>query len=386
MDRSVPGADRVADWLVQVAPADPQTHLTAALIYEKTFDTNDLERSLNEYEAAAALSPYDYMRWLDLGKARGLNGDTDGARAAYARAVELAPNYALVQWAYGNSLIRAGDSSDGFALLAMAAAGNAEYAKPAATTGLQIFDGDITKLRQELGDTATTNAALAALLTSQKRFDEAYEAWSRIAVDARIEKYKQLGSSLIDQMTTSKRFAPAAMIAADLQPNLIEKPFIGQVLNGDFENGVKLRRAPLFEWQIAEGSQPQVGLAEGQSHSGRYSLFVLFNTFASADFRDISQTVAVEPAAEYEFEIFYRSDLKTPASLRWAIVDAVTGEPIAGTPYIVPAAEWTPIRARFTVPRGSDGVIIRLEREGCAGPSCPMNGKLSFDDISLKRL
>ena len=111
----------------------------------------------------------------------------------------------------------------------------------------------------------------------------------------------------------------------------------------------------------------------------------MFNTFTTAAFRDVSQTVAVVPGAEYEFEVFYRSDLKTPASLKWEVTDATTTQPIAGTPYIVPVAEWTSLKARFTVPAGTDGVIIRLAREGCAGPACQMNGKLSFDDLSLRR-
>jgi tetratricopeptide (TPR) repeat protein len=270
MDMGSPGADRVADWLTAVGPGDPQTHLTAALVYERTFDPNDLVRSLSEYEAAAALSPFDYLRWLDLGKARGLSGDDEGARQAYARADELAPNYAAVQWAYGNSLIRSGDLKEGFALTARAAAANSDYSRPAVTAALQIFDGDLGQVRDALGDTDNTNAALAATLASGRRFDEASEEWSKLSTENRTEKFRPLGLWLIDQMANAKTFRPAVRIATDLQPNEAERPVVGQVLNGGFEDGVKLRNAPLFEWQIAAGEQPQIGLAEGQTHSGRY--------------------------------------------------------------------------------------------------------------------
>jgi len=385
MNAGSPGAARIADWLTAVAPGDPQTHLTAALVYEKTFDANDMERSLSEYETAAALSPFDYLRWLDVGKARGLNGDDEGSRQAYARAAELAPNYASVEWAYGNSLIRSGDLTGGFSLIAKAAAGNADFSKPAVTTALQIFDGNAGQVREALGDTDTINAALAATFVSGKRFEDALQAWSKLSPDAKADKFHPLGSRLIDQMADGKQFRAAARIAVDLRPNEAERPVVGQVLNGGFEDGVKLRNAPLFEWQIATGDQPQIGLAEGQTHSGRYSLFILFNTFSTAAYRDVSQTIAVEPGAEYELEVFYRSDLKTPSLLKWEVVDAATTQPISGTPYIVPAADWTPLKAKFTVPAVTDGVTIRLTREGCGGPACQMNGKLSFDDISLKR-
>lgn len=386
MDTNAPGADRVADFLMSVAPGDPQTHLTAALIYEKTFDTNDLARSLAEYEAAASLSPFDYMRWLDLGKARGLNGDDVGALKAYARAAELAPNYASVQWAYGNSLLRSGNVEDGFALIAKAAASNPDLSKPAVTMALQVFDGDLGQVRAALGDNDNTNSALAAMLASERRFNEAAEEWSKLSPENRTGKLRPFGMWLIDQMANGKQFRSAARIVADLQSSEAERPVVGQVADGGFENGVKLRNAGLFEWQIGAGEHPQIGLAEGQSHSGRYSLFVLFNTFSTAAFRDVSQTVAVEPGAQYELEVFYRSDLKTPALLKWEVADAGSTQAIAATPILVPIADWTSMKAVFTVPSGTDGVVIRLARDGCAGPSCPMNGKLSFDDISLRRL
>src|SRR5262249_10486400 len=153
----------------------------AARIYQKTFDTGDLERSLNEYEMAAALSPYNYLVWADLGKARSLNGDPDGAEAAYAHALQLAPNYAAVQWVYGNSLIRKGKTDEGFSLVAKAALSNPEYSQPAVTTALQISDNDVGGVRQSLGDTDVTNSALASVLSSGMHFEESFAAWSKLS-------------------------------------------------------------------------------------------------------------------------------------------------------------------------------------------------------------
>jgi tetratricopeptide (TPR) repeat protein len=386
VDPRVPGIERVADWLTDASPGDPQTHLTAALVYERTLEPKDLAHALSEYETAAALAPHDYTRWLDLGKARAFSGDDEGARQAYARALELAPNYSSVQWAYGNFLIRSGDVEKGFELIGTAAAANGEYARPAVTTASQILDGDASRVRVALGDNENINAALALMLASSGRFDEAADAWTRLPADAKTSKLRSLGSALIDQMTAAKKFRAAARIAADLEPNENEKPVIGQVQNGGFESGVKPRNAPLFQWQITDGAHPQIGLAQGQTHGGVNALFMLFNTFETAAFRDISQTVAVEPGAEYELELYYRSDLKTPAALRWDVADAATGQPLTDTPVIAAVSEWTPLKARFRVPADSDGITIRLVRSGCAGPACQMTGKLMFDDVSLRRL
>ena len=292
LDIKRPEFKPVADWLVQLAPGDPQTHLTAARIYQKTFDSGDLDRSLNEYETAAALSPYNYFNWIDLGKARSLNGDTDGAQAAYAKALQLAPNYAAVQWIYGNSLIRQGKTDEGFTLIAKAAAANSDYSQPAVTTALQIFDNDIGQVQRNLGDTDVTNAALASALASQMHFDEAYAAWSKLPDSNKSSKFKKLGENLIEKFAAARKFQLAANVASNISAGESEKPVIGQVSNGGFEAGVKIKDANLFEWQIAEGAQPQIAQSGTDTHGGKLNLWMIFDTFEAGAFRTVSQTAS----------------------------------------------------------------------------------------------
>lgn len=386
IDIERPEARLVADPLIQMSPDDPQTHSAAARIFEKTFDANDLTRSLGEYGIATGLSPNNYLFWLDLGKARDGSGDQSGAEVALHRALDLAPNYAAVQWAYGNSLIRHGKTDEGFALVAKAATSGREYSSPAVAMALQIFDGDTAQVRRVLGDTPETNAGLASVLAAQTRYDDAAEAWVKLAADDKRSKYKQMGDKLAEQLAAAKKFNLAARVTADLVAEGGQKPLLGEINNGGFENGVKLRSAGIFEWQIAEGATPQIGLSEGEKHAGRFSLSMSFNTIEPAAFRPVTQTVAVVPGAAYEFEAFYRSDLKTMAAFKWEIGDGATGVAIASTAAITPAADWTPLKVKFTVPAGSDGVVIRFVREGCAGGTCAAGGKLSFDDLSIKRL
>jgi tetratricopeptide (TPR) repeat protein len=384
LDTSRPETKIVADWLTQVAPADPQTHYGAAIVFEKTMDAEDLNRSLNEYEQATALSPDNFLMWLALGKSRNLNGDADGALAAFRRASELAPNYSQVQWILGNTLVRRGQLDEGFAFISKAAASNTDYAGPAASIAFQMFDGDIARVREKLGDNNVTNAALASILAEQQRYDDAVAVWDVVA-DKRSSQRK-LGESLAAKLAAAGRFRLAAHVLSDLAESDAEKPVVGEVVNGGFEDGVKQKNAGLFEWQIADGGQPQIGLAEGQAHGGKYNLWFMFNSFEAAAFRSASKTVPIEPGAEYEFEMFYRSDLKTSATLKWEIADAGSTFAIASTSAMVPAAEWTPLRVRFRAKPDTDGITIRLARDGCAGPSCPINGKLSVDDFSLRRL
>lgn len=385
LETDKPETRLVAPWLASVSPSDPRTHLAAALAFERSFDMSDVARALSEYEAAAALSPEDHFNWLSVGRSRGLNGDAAGAATAYGRALQLAPNYASVQWAYGNALVRQGQLGDGFAYLAKAAAANPDYSRPAAVTALQILSGDIDAARSSLGESDVIAAALAAALASQQRFDDAAAMWAKLPLEKRASEFAKVGELMSDQLLKAKQFGYAARVAADRWPN-DDKPSVGRLTNAGFESEVKMRGASFFEWQISEGAQPQIGLAEGQSFAGRSNLFLLFNSFESAAFRTVAQTVAVEPNAEYELRFHYRSDLKSVAALKFEAVNACDLTVIASTDQMSPVAEWTAMSVRFKGPSGCDAVIIRLNREGCAGPTCPMSGKVSLDEFSLVRL
>src|SRR6476620_1782957 len=60
----------IAEFAVGLGPSDSQTHYTHATMLEKTFLPEDFSQALREYETAAALSPSNYLLWVDLGKAR----------------------------------------------------------------------------------------------------------------------------------------------------------------------------------------------------------------------------------------------------------------------------------------------------------------------------
>jgi tetratricopeptide (TPR) repeat protein len=383
IDPQRPEAPLIADWLTGFAPDDPQAHLLAGTVFERTFEPGDLERALFEYETAAALSPNNYLNWLSLGKVRSLYGDTEGSFAAYRRALDLAPNYAIVHWVFGNALVRDGQTSEGFAMIAKAAAANPVYLRPAIDTALQIFEGEIGQVLGALGDTEQINAGLAAALGAAKRFDEAYEAWNRLPAEAKLNEYEDLGESLAGSFIEAGKFRSAIGVRADLTEE--PKPAIGSVTNGGFESQIKSRDARVFDWNISDGSHPQIGLSDGTKRTGQYSLLLLFNSLESANMRTIDQVVAVEPGGAYDLGLFYRSDIKSAAILRWEVIDAISSTRVGVSAPLSPAAEWTSVTIPFKAPEAADAVRIRLIREGCNGPVCQMNGRISFDDISLRK-
>lgn len=377
------GYKEVAEFALNLAPNDPQTHYTLAIFNEKVFTPENLQKSLAEYEQAAALAPNDYRVWLGLGKARERSGDAAGAELALRKSLELAPNYALVQWTLGNILLRQGKTSEAFAELQKAAEGDIKYAAPTVSTAGQIFDGDLAQIRQNIGTSSQINFALVTYLANQKRFDEALEIWNSLPSEEKKTVFKDSGKQFFAQMLAAGKYRNALQIQNQISEADGEAPALGKIFNGGFENEVAAAKSDIFVWQIADGTNPQIGFDDAQKHGGTRSLVIIFNSLDGKEFRQISQSVAVESNKKYTLEFFYKSALKTSSTLKWEIIDASNGNLLAATEGIAADSDWTKLQTEFTAPENTEAVMLRLARDTCQSSICPITGKVWFDDFNL---
>lgn len=375
----------VAEWSVALAPRDPQTHFALAVFAEKNFAPEDLARSLEEYERAVALAPNDFRLWLALGKARERGGDAAGAELALRKSLSLAPNYSFVQWTLGNQLLRQGKTAEAFAEIRAAADGDPNYRAPAVSTAWQIFDGELESVRQNLGDSVNISFALTSFLAKQKRFAEAAQIWKSLPFESKKTDYKADGELLLTAMLAEKKYREALQIQQSLSGYQDAENFaVGRIFNGNFEMPLARENTRVFDWQIADGAQPQIGPNNEQKHGGATSLFFIFNSSDGKDFRQVSQIVAVESNRQYSFEFYCKSELKTAATLRWEISDAADGKVLAVVNPIAAVADWTQTGAEFTTAATTEAVVVRLVREECKLSLCPITGKVWFDDFQLK--
>jgi len=377
-------AKEVAEFSIALAPNDPQTHYALAVLNERTFLAKDLSESLAEFERATALAPHDFRLWLALAKARERNGDAAGAELAARRALALAPNYAQVQWMLGNILLRRGKIEEAFAEIRRAAESNDSYRSPAVTTAWQIFGGDAAQVKQNLCGSDSLKSALAVFLARQKRFEEAMEIWNTLPAESKTASpFKEDGEELLRVTTEAKKFRFALQIQTQIYETDAGNFAIGKISNGGFETDVKRERASVFDWQIADGAQPQIGFDDREKRDGARSLVIVFNSSDGKDFRPILQMTAIESAGKYVFEIFYKSNLKTSAALRWEIVDAADNKVLATANLAPNSADWTNLKTEFLVPETTQAVMVRLAREPCKSIICPISGKVWFDDFSI---
>lgn len=374
----------VAALLVEWAPDDPRAHFVSAVLHEKTFMPEDQPISLAEFEKAVMLAPHNYIYWLELGKARERSGDQAGAEKILRRALELSPNNAQVRWSLGNSLLRQGRSDEAFAEIRAAVAADGKFTNPAAAMAWQIFDGDMEMVRRTIGDSAALNAALAGILVNQKRLDEAFAIWTALPAEDKRVAHREMSNSFFIQLIDAKKYRLAAEVYTAALAEDGEKAVPGSLIDGGFEGNLKPQNPAFFEWHVAEGSKPQVGVDNVQKHSGERSLVLVFNSPDGKDFRSVAQTVAVEPGRSYQFELFYKTDLKADKTLKWDVSATADHKVIASTDAVAAVSDWASQRVTFTVPAGVEAVTIRLARAGC-GPagSCPISGRIWFDDLKL---
>lgn len=376
-------ARTMVDYAVALGPDDPQTHFAAGVVYQGSFEQEDAARSLSEFELTAQLSPHNFVSWIELAKAHGRAGDNEKTLVALERALKLAPNYADVHWAYGNALIRANDVERANEHLRRAIDGKRELTGAAVNLLMQLYDADVAQVRHALGNEADQNAAIAYYLARAGRMDDAAGVWNAIpAATRRDPAFAERSANLAESFRKAKKFRFFLSAIADNRNEMVEA---GTVFNGGFESAVKLRDVPPYDWTLGRGDEPQIALSGGQKRSGATSLLMVFNITQGSDFRGISQYVAVEPGQEYDFEAFYKAELKALGTMRFEILDASTLTPLVASTAFLGQTDWVPVRTSFRVPSETDGVIIQLARTGCTSSICPANGRVWLDDISIRR-
>jgi len=380
-------ADRVdmIPVLTSLGPDDPQTHFTAAVLLDKTFEPEDAARSLEEFKKAAQLSPNNYLVVLALAKAYDRAGDRGNADEMFRRARELAPNYSDVKFAYANFLLRGENhEKEAFELLADAARSRAEYAASAAILALESAGQNVGEARRLLGDAPSARAALAIYLLTKDRVEDAADLWASLPSELKTGQLRPDGEKLAAKLIEKHQYRLAVNVLNDLGtgPQLAADT----VTNSGFEGGVGGDASSIFNWKIDAGSTPQIALAD-QAHSGKVSLFFVFDSKRADAFREVKQTVAVEPGSRYRLSAFYKTELRAAddVTMHLVVTSAATSAAIAASRSFALNAEWAEASAEFEVPSDTDGIVIRLVRDDCRSPICPLSGKLWLDDVTLTK-
>ena len=378
-------AFETAEAAARLAPDDPLAHLTLARLYRVDFDPEELPRALAEYERASALATNDYLVWMEMGRARAASGDVEGGVAALRRAVALAPYYAEPRWHLGNALLRAGRDDEAFAELRRAADADPERYRPQTfNLAWQVYNQNMPRVIKAVGNTPAARAQLVGVLVGRNRLDDALAVWSSLSAQERREQ-AEAGAGLARTLYDHGQYHRALQVFGEAGGQGVAPEAVS---NGGFELDIGQPGSQLFQWQVTAAPSAQVALDTRAAHGGRRSLRLLFNAAGQVDFRNVWQMVAVQPSTRYRLTYFVRTDdLRSAATLTVVIGDAASETPALGQSAPVPTGtnDWQQAAVEFMTAAKTEAVIVRLVRAGCPEESCPIFGKIWYDDFDLQR-
>lgn len=374
-----------AQTAARLSPDDPLARWALATVGHRGTGENNLQSAINEYQRAVSLSPRDFRLWTDLGRAQEQAGNMEESEKALRRAVELAPYYSWPRWHLGNFLLRRARYDEALTELRRVAESDPSKRGAVFDYAWMIYGGDVNAISGVLGDSPPVRAEFIAYLLGRKRLTEALQIWSGFSSEQKKE-YETTGKMLVDNLVAQNRYRMALNFLRDVSDEKAGFE-VGKIANGSFEGPVAQEGGGLFAWNVPSSLQARASLDPGKPHDGNLSLRISFNASEPLDV-NISQLVAVEPAASYRLTFYIRtSGLKSAAAPVVKVISAVDKSRIAESAQ-APAGEndWQKISIDFKAPADVDGIILSISRAACAaeGAVCPIFGTVWYDDFNLQ--
>lgn len=369
-------------------------------------ESADAGRALTDVAWAVRLAPADYRNWLALGRALDRTGargrdlpadlrgdlplDETAARAAFTRALALAPNYFETHWALGNHLLRSGGDRDAAFRQMRAALAVRPGAFPL------IFDyawssyrGDAAAIADALAPSPEVLARMAILLVRRNQPQAGLDLWARLAAPG-----PQEGREFANSLIALGRYAEAYRIWQSIElPDRPSPDDDSLLANGDFEERVALHStAPFHEWRIQPGTGVRVTLDRQDPYAGSQSLRVSFKLESNQAATIASQTIPALPNRSYCLRFFLRTKGLMSLSLpRLELLDPAAerdlgrsgGAYAATPPFPAELAEWGEQSLRVRTGPATAALTVRLQRPPCADPFCAIEGRIWLDSLSL---
>src|SRR6267143_1261856 len=285
--------------------------------------TGNLNESVQSYENATRLSPYDAHFWSDLGAAYDWAGRTNDALSAFKRAIKLFPNSPEINWRFANFSFRAHKPPEALRSLQVVLAGNGpaqrdvfRLAVSATRDNRVILEMlplrssvffDYLNFKMGAGDVMAAEQVWLRLLQLKLPFDlpQAFPY-----LDALI------------QHREPDRLVAAWSALAERFPSQIGPLVKGSnlVANGSFEHDI-LNGG--LDWREVRVGGVVVSLDSQDAFEGTRALRIQFNGERNLDYGHVFQYVAVQPNRRYQFSGAIRvKGITTDSGPRFQVFDA----------------------------------------------------------------
>lgn len=381
------GKRNPADWerATKIEPGNAAYWYQLGLYEEWDFEHGNVHEAILDFERGTRLNPRSYRLWAALASAYEASGQDQRARLAYQKAQAAFPVSAEMAWEFGSFLLRRGKPEQAAqeirrALLnrpQLAASAVSQFWKAGVGIGT-IFDDVLPARRKDY-------LSAFQYFVSQQDTDAALTSWGKVAgLGPKVPLHASLDfiGHLIDlhRVGDAERVWQQALHLAEMPGETQSGGSL--VFNGGFER-------PLvnggFGWRWIPAGGTGLDLVGDVTHGGSRSARVTFDGTANVDFRGLLQAVAVQPARQYSFSAYMRTDsISTDSGPRFVLrscADPV--QQFAKTPAMTGTHPWTKVQASFTAGAGVNCVEIVLRRVPSQMFDNKILGTAWVDDVRL---
>jgi Tfp pilus assembly protein PilF len=349
------------------------------MIHQRLAQPTDAIRDL---ESAIELRRRDYLLWLELGRARQVVNDTDGALSAFHESVRLAPYSVSPRWQLGNLLLRAGRTDEAFAELRRAAAGDPDLLPIVFDLAWNAYRGNASAVEHAIQlEQQRDKIALAHFLLKHGSPAEAV-ALFKSTDNVTAAQTSELTAALL----TTKRFYEAY----EVWSGKAYQEGLGAITNGGFEQQLATGDGG-FGWQLTDRQAAvRAALDTSETRSGKQSLLLEFSGLSNPGSPLLSQLVLVEGQTTYQLRFAARTQKLVAGGLPVVViadVDTKDGSVLGqSAPILGRGDEWHDYNLSFKTGKTTTAMRITVQRQSCGQQPCPALGHLWLDDFSLRKL
>jgi thioredoxin-like negative regulator of GroEL len=367
---------------VYKTPADPEAHSGRALVL---LNTGEIDGALTEYELAVAHRPRDYFLWLELGRARDMNNDGEGALKALEQSASLAPQYAEPHWQLGNVLFRAGRQEEAFKEMRLAAMSDLTLLPNLIDLSWGASNGDPLAVEQIIRpERASWRIALAKYFLKRGRPTEAL-AHFRLGGGVSAED----SQTLLNQFIAAGRYREAHEVWLEDTVDGASSLDGALLIDGGFENSIS-RANSGFGWQVPGDTQYlSVSLDPNIKVTGQQSIRLDFKGESNPLQSILTQMVLVDPDTAYRLSFQVRVDEIISGGLPFIVVTEPGKKEATAlaqsAPFQQPSGEWQQYTIDLKTGKATSALLITLRRQNCSSSPCPIFGHLWLDDFILQK-
>jgi tetratricopeptide (TPR) repeat protein len=338
------------------------------------------------YKKAIALNPDATEAWLDLATAYELDGNFDGARAAYLQAKKSYPGSADVFWRYGNFLLRRGQQIEAYTELRRAIEADPHRAEAAFSLAYRANPDIQEILGQLLPASQSVYNDVIGLAVRSNQLAVAKIVWQRLlGLHPRLSigEVDQLSSALLGsgEVSEARTVWDQGLATMNLPPLLVPPESV--VWDPSFESNLN---GYSFTWQfkpIVQGVS--VDFDKTEKHSGSQSLRLAFDGKHNPDLEVACTLAVVQPSTIYRFSGWIKTkNVTTEYGVGFRIHSYGKSEaPLVNTKQIYGNNPFTIIDQTWTTGPDIHLVGICVTREASDNPDVRISGTAWVDDVNL---